>query len=381
MKLGSLIWMGIKGYSLSDQEKKDIQQEEVSGLILFKRNIQSLPQLFELCQEIQSLKPAPLIMMDREGGSVDRLRSLLEYPSWPAPAKLAELCSLREIEQTAFYQAQEIKALGVSVSFAPALDLPSVFNPLFKGRLWGKTPQQIAKRTIAYMRGFKSAGLATSAKHFPGHGGVREDSHFSLPVDQREFKNLKDLDLFPFQKAIDFDVEIIMTAHVLYSKVDVFPATLSEFFLKKVLREEMKFKNLIVSDDLDMGALQGENSRLEEVMAKALLAGVDVLLKCKPSENFKELLEKVREVLDLKARDFFEKTRRALKSEEKQEEIYFWKKQQKALIEEKLFRIKKFKQKYGNIKPLGSFKALKKSVKDPKVHRWCEKLQKRVQEI
>ncbi len=364
MKWGSLIWMGIKGKSLSNQEKKDIQQEEVSGLVLFKRNIESLPELFELCKEIQSLKPAPLIMMDREGGSVDRLRHLSEYPSWPKPADLVRVCSLREIEQSSFYQALEIKALGICANFAPALDLPSVFNPLFKGRLLGKTPQQIAERAIAYMRGLKRAGLATSAKHFPGHGGVREDSHFSLPVDQRKLKNLRAFDLFPFQKAIDFNVEIMMTAHVLYSKVDSFPATLSEFFLKKILREEMKFNNLIVSDDLDMGALRGKDHPPAEVMAKALFAGVDVLLKCEPSENFKELLEEAEEVLSLKARDFFKKSG--------------LKKNWNILIKEKLFRIKQFKQKYGHIKPLSSFENLIKSAGDPKVHRWCEELQRRI---
>ena len=100
--LGGLIWAGIKGFSLSEEEKKSIRELGISGLILFKRNVESLSQLFELCSEIHSLNPSPLIMMDREGGGVDRLKHLPEFPSWPAPAKLAELCTLEEIEKRLF---------------------------------------------------------------------------------------------------------------------------------------------------------------------------------------------------------------------------------------------------------------------------------------
>ena len=350
--LWGLIWAGIKGVHLSEEEKKSIQELGISGLILFKRNIESLSQLFELCREIHSLNPPPLIMIDREGGAVDRLKHLPEFPSWPAPSKLAELCTLEEIEKIAFYMSREIKALGICINFAPCVDVPSMYNPLFEGRLWGDTPEEISKKARAYFYGLRKAGLAACAKHFPGHGGVTEDSHLKLPVDQRDFKMLYTHDLVPFQKMIAAGVEMIMSAHVLYPKMDpIRPATLSSFFLENILREEMGFKGLIVSDDLDMKALYDKGFSLPEVMAQALCAGVDILLKCEPYLEWKALVEEVKLIL----------SRKKVETNE---------------LELKRVRLEKFKQKYAAIKPVSSFNQLKEIVADSESQKWCEKLNK-----
>ena len=354
------MWAGIKGLSLSEEEKKNIQKAGVSGLILFKRNIQSLPQLFDLCREIHSLNPAPLIIMDREGGSVDRLKHLASCPPWPAPSKMAPFCSSKEIEKTAFYMSQEMKALGISINFAPCVDVPAVSNPLLKGRLWGSSPEQISRNAQACLHGIQKAGLAGCAKHFPGHGGVEEDSHLCLPRDQRSFEELHNYDLFPFRMLVTSGVEMVMSAHILYSNVDpVMPATLSSFFLKKVLRDKMNFQGLVVSDDLDMKALYNwqENRQkytVPEIMVQALRAGVDILLKCEPV-NLWELSEEMQFVLSR------EKTA-GLKRE----------------IELKLVRLEKFKKKPNAIKPVSSFKELEKIMADPKVHQWCKELNKRL---
>lgn len=351
--LCGLIWAGIKGVSLSEEEKKNIRELGISGLILFKRNIESLFQLFELCREIHSLDPAPLIMMDREGGVVDRLRHLPDFPSYPSPARMAQVCSLEEIEKTAFYMAREMKALGICINFAPCVDVPSVSNPLFEGRLWGACPVEISRRALAYFRGLKKAGLASCAKHFPGHGGVKEDSHLQRPEDHRDMETLYQHDLLPFQKMIDAEVEMVMSAHVLYSKVDsVMPATLSAVFLKKILREKLGFQGLIVSDDLDMKALYDRDFPLPEVMVQALSAGVDILLKCEPDLDWQVLAEEVQLVLSREKMDINE-------------------------IESKQARIKQFKQRYRTVKPVSSFDQLKKIVACPETHKWCKRLNKR----
>ena len=295
-KLGPLIWTGINGFSLSKEEKKTIEQMKVSGLILFKRNITSLSQLFELCREIRSLKPAPLIAIDREGGPVDRLKHLSEFPKWPSPEKLTTVCSLEEIEKTSYYMGREMKALGISVNFAPCVDLPILKNPLFAGRFLGKAYQDIAQNALSYLSGLRKAGVAGCAKHFPGHGAVMEDSHVELPVDKREFTELKE-DLFPFQKMIIGGAEMIMSAHLMYPKVDpTRPVTLSRIFLKKLLRKKMGFPGLIISDDLDMKALQKYSLPL--VMFYALKAGIDILLKCEPAGNLLELSEQLHQMLE-----------------------------------------------------------------------------------
>lgn len=352
--LCGLVWAGVEGVRLSEEEKKNIQGLGISGLILFKRNIESLSQLFELCREIHGLNPPPLIMIDREGGAVDRLKHLPEFPSWPAPAKLAEVCTLEEIEKTAFYMAREMKALGIGMNFAPCVDFPSVYSSLFEGRLWGDTPQDVSEKSLAYFYGLKKAGLAACAKHFPGHGGVREDSHLTLPVDQRDFKTLYTHDLIPFKRMIAAEVEAIMSAHVLYPKMDpLHPATLSLFFLKETLRKEMGFKGLIVSDDLDMKALYEKGLSLSAVMVQALLAGVDILLKCEPYSNWKTLVEEVERGLSQKKFDMGE-------------------------LDLKRARWERFKQKYASIKPVSSFEELKKVVAEPDSQKWCQKLNEKL---
>ncbi len=347
--LAHLLWTGIKGTTLSADEKKAIQEEEISGLILFKRNIESLPQLFELCREIHRLKPAPLIMIDREGGEVDRLKHLPDFYNWPSPEELSKICSLEEIEKTGFYMAREMKALGICINFAPVVDVPSVTNTLFKGRLFGKTPEEIFLKSKAYFLGMRKAGLAACAKHFPGHGGVKEDSHITLPVDERALEKLYEKDLLPFQKIIDEKIEMIMSAHLLFPQVDpLMPVTLSSIFLQKILREQMRFSGLIVSDDLDMKALQ--NIPVSEKMLSFLKAGGDVLLKCEAS-NLSALLDEIKQNfsrehnLDIKA---------------------------------KLNRLKAFRTKYSVIKPVSSLSELKNILAQPKAQKWQEELTNRI---
>ena len=359
MKTDFSVWMGIKGLSLSQEEKKSLEERFISGVVLFKRNIESLSQLWELCREIHSLKSAPFIAMDREGGEVDRLKHLPDYPLWPAPAELSQVCSLEEIEKTAFYMSQEMRDLGICLNFAPCVDIPSVYNPLFKGRLWGKEEKQISEKAIAWLKGLKKAGLAACAKHFPGHGGVKEDSHFELPIDQRNFEILKNKDILPFQKMIAEKVDMIMTAHILYPKVDsLHPATLSSLFLQKVLREDMSFSSLIVSDDLDMKALYRAEISLPQVMVQALEAGVDILLKCDPCVNGWAWIEQFKEALSQN-----KGAREQLNKQNKERKL----------------RISEFKQKYSHIKPCSSFKALKTRLQP--FGNWCDELHKKIESL
>ena len=344
-----LIWMGIKGLSLSEEEKTGIQKYGVSGLILFKRNIESLSQLFELCREIKSLNPAPLIMMDREGGLVDRLRYLPDFPPWPEPAWLAHHCSLEKIQQTAFHIACEMKALGICLNFAPVVDVPSVKSTVLEGRVWGDSPKEVSQKALAWMRGFSQAGIGSCVKHFPGHGGVSEDSHFKLPIDNRDLETLEKYDLIPFQKAIEAGVSAVMTAHVAYMSIEVsaayggdnqpdiispLPATFSPHLLKKVLRGQMGFSGLVVSDDLDMKAVSVTNDSESTIMNHVLCSGVDIVLKCEPPQDLLAFLEKA----------FSGYKYRIVEPQE---------------VDKKIDRLRQFQQKYASIQPVAQFKELK----------------------
>ena len=161
--IGPLIWSGIKGLCLSEDEKKYLQKFKISGVILFKRNIESLKQLFELCKEIHSLKPAPLIVLDREGGPVDRLKHLPEFPAWPSPEKMTKVCSLEEIKKTGYYMGSEMKALGMSVNFAP------LCGCAFRGK--SSVPGKTFRSGLSE-RNSKRLGLSSRLAE-GGHSGLR----------------------------------------------------------------------------------------------------------------------------------------------------------------------------------------------------------------
>ncbi len=356
MKPSQLIWSGIQGLTLTQEEKHWIEEEEISCIILFKRNISSLQQFHELCHSIHQLKNKPLIAMDREGGPVDRLKYLSEFCQWPAPEQLAKICSLSEIKKTAFYMGRELKTAGIAINFAPCWDLPSTSVPstLFKGRLWtlSANVQQVSENAKAFLQGLEEAGLAKTAKHFPGHGGVSEDSHKTLPIDKRPWKEIQQKDLMIFQNAIEQNLDLIMTAHVLYSDMDSkFPASLSQNILQNILREQMQFKGLIVSDDLDMKALSGS---LKEITINILKAGGDILLKCQMNANNFQISKWLNEAVQQKILSV-------------------------SAMQEKIRRLKKFKQRFSNITPL-PFAEWQNIVTDPIVHAWCQKLQSRIQQ-
>ena len=416
IKPGQLIWSGIKSLNLSQEEKNWIETERISAVILFKRNIVSLPQLHELCCSLYELKHRPLIAMDREGGEVDRLKHLPEFGLWPAPEKLAQVCSPSEIKKTAFYMGKQMQALGVSINFAPCWDLPHTTNPLFAGRLFclttankatakvtaeknktaDKTEAKITnktsdkatakapllnknetsssantilthsqielagKRTTAFLQGLKKAGLACTAKHFPGHGGAVQDSHKEQAIDHRSWQEICRKDLKMFQQALTYSLDLIMTAHVLYTDYDpAYPASLSEKILQNFLKEQLGFKGLIVSDDIDMKGIQcAKNSAgsnvLKPVVIRALKAGVDVLLKCQvSSDNFK--------MVDWMNQGF--KKKQLLKH----------------TMQKKIQKLLQFKQKFSSIGPL-TFSECSNIIKDRKIKLWQKELQSRLKD-
>ena len=314
LKTGTLLWMGIKGQSLSVEEKKFIQKEKISGLILFKRNIVSLQQLYDLCQEIHYLNPSPVIAIDREGGEVDRLKHL-DVPSWPAPKCLAKVATIKEIKHTSFLLHQELSGLGIDVNFAPCLDVEHIQSSLFNNRLFGSAAIDVIRFGESFIEGAKKARMHTCIKHFPGHGAVKGDSHFQLPIDTRSMENIQS-DINVFQSIIlRCNVTLLMTAHVLYQNWDKkYPATLSKKILTEYLKKQMSFSGLVLSDDLDMQALYcfmkivrqpKSDYQLEylhslemDPLILALNAGVDVLLKCHPQVTLFEIPELLRTAVD-----------------------------------------------------------------------------------
>lgn len=273
---GSTLIIGLEGESLTPEEKKLIPQ--VGGVILFQKNCQSHKSLKNLCSEIKSIKtPTPLIIsVDREGGTVDRLRKIDSVAQWPSFSSLEPCLSLKEIEKTSFLLHQELKYFGINMNFSPCVDISNPKSDVLKNRTFSSNPLRVMEVGEAIIRGAQRAQVLSCMKHFPGHGGVNEDTHFVSAVDKRPLGQIRE-SLLPFRGAIASKVEAAMIAHVEYSSLDEgVLAPFSKKILQKLLQEELGFNGFIVTDDLDMKALDG--IPLEILLEKSLQAGTHMFI-------------------------------------------------------------------------------------------------------
>ena len=276
--IGSALFISLKGTRLLLEEEEFIKKEYPAGVTLFKRNIESKEQTRDLIQNIKSLSKGPvLIAVDCEGGDVNRLSHIgLKYP---APAELSSQ-GKEGIKKVAYSIGKDLKSLGFDLNFAPLVDLPITKNPLLESRVFSSYPDKVIEKAGAFMEGLLKGGIYPCLKHFPGHGGVKEDSHFILPQDQRSLEELEN-QIQVFEVLFKKYPCAIMTAHIVFPNIEKTPASFSKRLLTELLKQKKKFKGLVFSDDIDMGALKGFSSG--ESFFLALLAGCDMILNCQKS--------------------------------------------------------------------------------------------------
>ena len=286
--LGSCLMIGIQGLSLSKEEKNFIVSNNIAGVVLFKRNLQSFRQIFELCLEIKSLSnPSPLIAIDMEGGEVNRFSHLKESLPWPSPKVLGTL-QAEQVFLIAKSMAKQLYLLGIDINFAPVVDLLLVKNSLLETRVFGKSKADILKFASAFIEGLIEEKIISCLKHFPGHGGVSEDSHNILPKDSRHLTDLEP-QLKIFQNLFEKYSCWIMTAHIEFSNIEKTPATFSQTLLKQKLRKDRGFKDILVSDDIDMEALACFSP--PERFSKALKGGCDLVIACQNKQSPEEIIK------------------------------------------------------------------------------------------
>lgn len=285
-QIGQLMIMGLKGKTLEPSEKKFLVENNIGGVILFSRNIESPEQVHALCSEIQSLrKQLPenspfFISIDMEGGRVARLKS--PFTVWPPLGKLGALDSTTLCFKFAETMGRELSAVGINLDFAPCVDiLTNPQNVLIGDRSLGQDAEHVAKLGSAIVRGYLKSNIIACAKHFPGHGNTIIDSHEDLPVEsESDLARLTEVEMVPFKKAFRAKLDLIMTAHMKFPKVDPdWPVTLSEIFLKDILRDKLAYRQLVITDDLDMKAL-AKYWPAEFLPVQALKAGADIILYC-----------------------------------------------------------------------------------------------------
>ncbi len=279
---------GLKGKGLTKPERELLSFRKAAGVILFRRNLESLRQIYELCREIKSLSdPPPLIGIDMEGGPVNRLSHIKGALPWPSAEALGKI-SPEGIFQISKALGRELSALGFDINFAPVADWPSRESDLLKGRTFSRSAELAERAAGAFAEGIFGGGALPCLKHFPGHGGVGGDSHKTLPADPRSLEALAP-QMRIFRGILSRRPFPVMTAHVEFPRIESGPATFSKRLLRGELRGKMGFEGLIVSDDIDMAAL--EKWPAGERVFRALRGGCELILCCQRGETPFEAIE------------------------------------------------------------------------------------------
>lgn len=324
-KIGQLFIIGFNGEEIDKDIEYMIKNYYVGGFILFQENIKNIDQTLNL---INSLKKAnennniPLfISTDEEGGKVTRVSNL--FGSVPGSREIGEMDNEEysfKIGDTIGYR---LKSIGFNLDFAPVLDIDSNSkNPVIGDRSYGRTKDIVSKHGIQVMKGIKSNNVIPTIKHFPGHGDTFIDSHLDLPAVNKDLEELRKMELIPFKEAIDMGADMVMVGHMLFPKIDSEnPATFSKEIITNLLRKDLNYDKVIVTDDMTMGAIT-KNYNIEKVAIKSLKAGADIILICHSYEDQIKVIESIKEAV--KSGEILEKE-----------------------IDEKVYRIVKLKEEYG----------------------------------
>lgn len=253
----------------------------VLGAILFKRNVGSAEETAALCRELKEQAGRPFVLaVDQEGGRVARLRGA-PFTALPPMRELGQRGDEALAERAGRLLAYELRAVGFDWNFAPVLDVDTnPANPVIGDRSFSRQAEQVARLGVALGRGLEAGGVAACGKHFPGHGDTVEDSHLALPRLGHGLERLREVELVPFRAWAQAGLSSLMTAHVLFDAIEPgVPATMSRRVLQGLLREELGFDGVVVSDDLEMKAIADHYS-VEEAVVQGAAAGVDLFLVC-----------------------------------------------------------------------------------------------------
>ena len=271
----------LPGTTITPEIRSLAREFQLGGIILFARNIEAPEQVAELSHDVQQLATdAPLwVSVDQEGGRVARLKA--PFTEWPPMAVLGRSGNVQLAVRFARALARELRAVGVTLDYAPVLDIhTNPKNPVIGDRALAEDAEMVGRLGAAIIRALQENGVAACGKHFPGHGDTSVDSHFDLPLVEHPPDRIRRVECVPFRAAIAADVAFMMTAHVLVPSLDEErPATLSPRIVRDMLRDELGFGGVIVGDDLEMKAVAKQYT-VPDAAVQAIAAGCDGLLIC-----------------------------------------------------------------------------------------------------
>ncbi|MBB6673878.1 beta-N-acetylhexosaminidase [Cohnella nanjingensis] len=297
-KIGQLFLCGFDGYEPTEGIVKLIEEYGLGGIVYFRRNLKDARQVAALSASLQSRAEVPLFTsVDQEGGMVVRLEEGVTV--MPGNMAVGAAADAELAYEGAKWAGAELREIGVNVNFAPCLDVNNnPRNPVIGVRSYGEDPQAVAVLGEAQIRGYQESGVAAVAKHFPGHGDTASDSHYELPVVPHGRDRLDAVELLPFRAAIAVGVDAIMTAHVVFPayEPDKVPATLSRRILTGLLREQLGYEGVIVTDCLEMNAVS-ETIGVARGAVEAVKGGADLILVSHRLERQIAALEAVYEAV------------------------------------------------------------------------------------
>jgi beta-N-acetylhexosaminidase len=285
--------LDVIGYELNAQEKEVLAHPLVAGVILFTRNFYDVKQLKELVTQIRLYaKKEIIIAVDHEGGRVQRFKE--GFTELPAAGDLLKCDSFEEAKTLAYCSAwimsSELIACDIDFSFAPVVDLNGI-SDVIGTRAFSSSPGEVFELASAYIEGMKAVGMASTGKHFPGHGSVKADSHIALPTDSRCPAEIYSKDLIPFKLLLEKQLlTAVMPSHVVYEQCDPLPAGFSPFWLQKILKQQLGFTGIIISDDLSMHGASFVGDHVSRAH-RALQAGCDLILACNDSDAAISILD------------------------------------------------------------------------------------------
>lgn len=294
-KIGQMIITGFNGSEYNDDMDRLINEYKVGGVILFARNIEDSNQMIDLTRALQeNNNNLPLfISIDEEGGRVSRLPDDVEkFPS-------AFTIGLINNQQTAYENGKEIgytlKRLGINLDYAPVLDIYSNENNTVIGdRAFSTEESIVSTMGIATMEGIEDSDIIPVVKHFPGHGDTEVDSHYGLPIVYKTLEELRNFEFIPFVKAIESGCDVIMVSHIILNEVDSSnPASLSKIVISDLLRKDLEFDKVVITDDMSMGAITSIMS-IEEACIKSIEAGCDILLLGNAYEEIEQVINSIK---------------------------------------------------------------------------------------
>jgi beta-N-acetylhexosaminidase len=296
---GQLLFVGFQGTEVPRDLAALLAQGRVGGVVLFARNIESPAQVRELIAALHEAAPAelpPLVAIDQEGGRVQRLRA--PWTVWPPMRQLGDRDEPEATRAFADALARELAQLRIHLDFAPVVDVDTnPQNPVIGDRSFGRDPARVIRHARPVIEGLQAGGVAACAKHFPGHGDTDLDSHLRLPRVRHDVHRLREVELAPFAAAVAAGVASIMTAHVVFEAIDPRrPATLSPEVMA-LLREELRYDGVVLSDDLEMKAV-ADHFRPEQMVQGGLEAGVDAFLVCSDAGLRDEVLQRLERAPD-----------------------------------------------------------------------------------